>query len=515
MGIKFYNETELDFSQEEHVKELQKAFAKIDELKGETYPLEIDGEKIITTETIKSINPAKKEEIVGLISAADEGLANKAVVSCAKAFKTWSQTSVLERTEKVLKLNELLKEKRYELIAWMVEENGKNWQEADGEICELLDFNLAYVCAIEELAKGITYLEKSAVEDRQCKYIPIGVGIAISPWNFPLSLIGGMVVSALITGNTIVMKPSSETAVVAYKFYELLKKAGFPAGTVNFITGAGAKIGDVLVSHPLTRFVTFTGSKKVGLHINELAAQTVEGQIWLKRVVAEMGGKNAIIIDKSADVAKAVAGVISSSFTLQGQKCSACSRVIVHEEILEQFVAALIKETKALTEGTGRENAEVGPVISQQAYDKIIKYIEYGKDHDELLCGGDYDNQRGYFIKPTVFKVTKDSKIAREEIFGPVLGILTYDDFSAAIDLVNSTEYALTGSLYTKDQEQMEMARSKFHVGNLYINRKSTGAVVHQHPFGGFNMSGTDAKTGTTDYLQNFLQLKTICQVYE
>ncbi|HIW20653.1 MAG TPA: L-glutamate gamma-semialdehyde dehydrogenase [Candidatus Dorea intestinavium] len=513
--MKFYNEKELDFSKEEQVKELQKAFAKVDELKGKTYPLVINDEKIITTETIRSINPAKKEEIIGLISAADEALANKAIQASAKAFQTWSKTAAMERISKVLRLNEILKENRYELITWMVEENGKNWQEADGEICELLDFNLAYACAMEELEQGITYLEKAETEDRLCKYIPIGVGIAISPWNFPLSLIGGMVVSALITGNTIVMKPSSETAIVAYKFFELVKEAGFPTGTVNFITGSGTKIGDALVSHPLTRFVNFTGSKKVGLHINELAAKTGPGQIWLKRVVAEMGGKNAIIIDKSADIAKAVTGVISSSFTLQGQKCSACSRVIVQEEILEQFVTSLIKQTKDLRAGTGRENAEVGPVISQQAYDKITQYIEDGKVNDELLCGGDYDNQKGYFIKPTVFKVTKESKIAREEIFGPVLGVLTYHDFAEAIELVNSTEYALTGSLYTKDKEQMEIAKREFHVGNLYLNRKSTGAVVHQHPFGGFNMSGTDAKTGTVDYLQNFLQLKTICQVYE
>jgi len=514
MKKKFYNETEIDFSKEEHLAKIKAAFAKIEKSKNEVYPLVIDGERITAQELMKSVNPAKKEEIVGLISKADKKQAEAAVESSFNVYKSWRNTAVAERIDKVLKLNDLLKEYRYELIAWMAEENGKNWGEADGEICELLDFNLAYVCAMEELDKGIEYLEKSATEDRLCRYIPIGVGVAISPWNFPISLIGGMVVSALITGNTIVMKPSSETAVVAYKFFELIEKAGFPSGTVNFITGSGGDIGDALVSHPLTRFVNFTGSKEVGLHINELAARTAEGQIWIKRVVAEMGGKNAIIVDKSADVAAAVEGVLSSAFTLQGQKCSACSRVIVHQEVVDSFVEQLTAKVGALKHGTGQENADVGPVISQPAFDNIAAYIEYGKKEAQLICGGNYDDSEGFFIEPTVFKVSETSRIATEEIFGPVLGILTYEEFAEAIKIVNATEYALTGSLYTTDESQMEAAAREFHVGNFYINRKSTGAVVHQHPFGGFNMSGTDAKTGTIDYLQNFLQLKSITRVY-
>lgn len=282
------------------------------------------------------------------MSLANTEQADAAIHSCDRAFKLWRKTSIDYRIEKILELSKLIKKNRFELIAWMTEENGKNWGEADGEICELLDFNLAYACAMKELEKGIPYLSKHRGVAVECLYIPIGIGIAISPWNFPLALIGGMVTSALITGNTIVMKPSSDTPAVAYKLYQLIEEAGFPVGTVNFITGSGSKIGDFLVSHEKTRFINFTGSKNVGLRINELAARTSPDQLWIKKVVAEMGGKNAIIIDKSADIDKAVDGVINSAFTLQGQKCSACSRAIVHESILEAFTEKPIASVNAL-----------------------------------------------------------------------------------------------------------------------------------------------------------------------
>lgn len=514
MELKFYNEAELDFSLEENHSKLMAAYKVMDAKKGEQIPLVINGERIKTESTINSVNPAKKAEVIAKVSVASVEQADAAILSCKEAFKTWSRTSVEERVEKVLKLNDLLKEYRYELIALMTEENGKNWGEADGELCELLDFNLAYACAALELEAGITYLESCDTEKRKCDYIPIGVGIAIAPWNFPLSLIGGMVSAALITGNTIVMKPASDTPTVAYKFFELVEKAGFPAGTVNFVTGAGGAIGDYLVEHKDTRFINFTGSKAVGIRINELAAKVNPDQIWMKRIVAEMGGKNAIVVDESADIEKAVEGVVNSAFTLQGQKCSACSRVLVHENVEDEFIEKLLVAVKGLKRGLGRDNGEVGPVISASAFKGIVKYIEHSKENDKLLIGGDYDDSEGYFISPTVFKVNENSRIAREEVFGPVLGVMSFTDFEKAIEIVNSTEYALTGSLYSQTEEHIEYAWENFHVGNFYVNRKSTGAVVHQHPFGGFNMSGTDAKTGTTDYLQNFLQLKARTRVY-
>jgi len=508
----FKNAAELDFTLEENKQKMEEAFRQVDAEKGAVYPLIIGGERIQTEDRITSISPADKE-VLGYACTCSRELAEKAIVTANEAFKTWSMVPAEERIRCLKKLAMLIDENRFILDAWNVEESGKNWGEADGELCEQLDFINSYAMHMAELDKGLELVDTD--EFNKCVYIPIGVGVALPPWNFPFSLFGNMVVSAVVTGNTIVCKPSSDTPIVAYKFVELCEKAGVPAGVVNYIPGRGSEIGDYLVEHPLTRFLNFTGSKAVGCRINEHAAKISDGQKWIKRVVAEMGGKNAIIVDSTANVKKAAQGIVNSAFTFQGQKCSACSRAIVMEDVYDELVDAVVECAKALKEdqGSGRSNAAMGPVINQGAYDSITNYIEIGRKEGTVVYGGKYSDEKGYFIEPTVIRdIKRDARIANEEIFGPVLAVIKVSSFDEALDIANQTEYGLTGSVYSENRENIRKAKIGFHVGNLYFNRKSTAAVVLQHPFGGFNMSGTDAKTGTSDYLTNFLNLKSISE---
>lgn len=508
----FKNAAELDFTLEENKQKMEEAFRQVDAEKGKVYPLIIGGERIQTDDKITSISPADKE-VLGYACTCSRELAEKAILTANEAFKTWSAVPAEERIRCLKKLAVLIDENRFILDAWNVEESGKNWGEADGELCEQLDFINSYAMHMAELDKGLELMDTE--EFNKCIYIPIGVGVALPPWNFPFSLFGNMVVSAVVTGNTIVCKPSSDTPIVAYKFVELCERAGVPAGVVNYIPGRGSEIGDYLVEHPLTRFLNFTGSKAVGCRINEHAAKISDGQKWIKRVVAEMGGKNAIIVDSSANIKKAAQGIVNSAFTFQGQKCSACSRAIVMEDVYDELVDAVVECAKVLKEdqGSGRSNASMGPVINQAAYDSITGYIETGRSEGTVVYGGNYSDEKGYFIEPTVIRdIKRDARIANEEIFGPVLAVIKVSSFDEALDIANQTEYGLTGSVYSENRENIRKAKTGFHVGNLYFNRKSTAAVVLQHPFGGFNMSGTDAKTGTSDYLTNFLNLKSISE---
>lgn len=508
----FKNAAELDFSLAENKRKIEEAFQQVDAEKGRVYPLIIGGERIETEKKITSLSPSTKE-VLGYACSCSQELAEKAILAANEAFKKWSLTPVDERIRCLKKLAVLLNENRFIIDAWNVEESGKNWGEADGELCEQLDFINSYAMHMAKLDQGLELVPTD--EYTKCIYIPIGVGVAVPPWNFPLSLLGGMVAAAVVTGNTIVCKPSSDTPIVAYKFIELCEKAGIPAGVVNYIPGSGSDIGDYIVEHPLTRFINFTGSKKVGCRINEHAAKISEGQKWIKRVVAEMGGKNAIVVDSSANIKKAAQGIVASAFTFQGQKCSACSRAIVMSDVYEELVAAVVEEANKMkaNQGSGRSNAAMGPVINQGAYNSITNYIEIGRQEGTIVCGGNYSDAEGYYIEPTVIRdITRDARIANEEIFGPVLAIIKVDSFDEALDVVNQTEYGLTGSVYSENRENIMKAKIGFHVGNLYFNRKSTAAVVLQHPFGGFNMSGTDAKTGTSDYLTNFLNLKSITE---
>lgn len=508
----FKNAAELDFTLEENAKKIEEAFRQVDAEKGRIYPLIIGGERIETEKKITSISPSTKE-VLGYACSCSQELADKAVRAANEAFKTWSVAPVEERIRCLRRLTALLEENRYILDAWNVEESGKNWGEADGELCEALDFFNSYAMHMRKLAAGLELVPTD--EDTKCTYIPIGVGAIIPPWNFPLSICGGMVASALVTGNTVICKPSSDTPIVAYKFIELCEKAGFPVGTVNYIPGSGSDIGDYIVEHPLTRFINFTGSKVVGCRINERAAKISEGQRWIKRVVAEMGGKNAIIVDSSANIKKAAQGIVNSAFTFQGQKCSACSRAIVMSDVYDELVDEVVACAKELKEnqGSGRSNAPMGPVINENAYKSITEYVEIARQEGNIVYGGNYSDAEGYYIEPTVVRdITRDARIANEEIFGPVLAVIKVESFDEALDIANQTEYGLTGSVYSENRENIQKAKVQFHVGNLYFNRKSTAAVVLQHPFGGFNMSGTDAKTGTSDYLTNFLNLKSITE---
>ncbi|MBQ0004639.1 MAG: L-glutamate gamma-semialdehyde dehydrogenase [Clostridiales bacterium] len=508
----FVNAIDVDFTIPENAAKIKAAFEQVDKEKGLVCPVVIGGEKIITEKKIASLDPATKE-VLGYTCSASAEMVDKAIVLANDVFKTWSKTSLDERIRCMRKLATLLDENRYYLDAWNCVESGKNWAEADGELCELLDFINSYVAHMKELDKGLPVIQTA--EHNVCKWIPVGVGATVSPWNFPVGLFANMLIAAAITGNTSVSKPASNTPICAYKFFELMEKCGVPAGVINFVPGSGSEIGDLLVDHPLTRFINFTGSKEVGCRIYERAAKVNPGQIWLKRVVAEMGGKNAIIVDSSANIKKAANGVAMSAFTFQGQKCSACSRALVMADVYEEFVEALVAEAAALKadQGCGRDNHMIGPVSSKEAYDKITSYIEIGRGEGTIVHGGTYSDEIGYFIDPTVIRdIKRTDRIANEEIFGPVVAVIKVDSFDEALDIANQTEYGLTGSVYSETRENVIKAKETFNVGNLYFNRKCTAAVVLQHPFGGFNMSGTDAKTGTPYYLTNFMNLKAISE---
>lgn len=506
----FKNEPELDFTDTFIKSQMEDAFANFEN--GQEYPLIIGDQRKMTTEKIISVNPGNKEEVLGYVASASVEDARSAMEAATSTFETWKYTPADERIQLAQNLIELMQEHRYELNALIIEESGKNWGEADGEVCETIDFINAYCIGVQQLDKGLK-LQHLPHETTSAFYIPIGVGAIIPPWNFPLALMAGMVVGAIITGNTCVVKPASDTPLVAYRFLELVLEAGFPAGTVNFLPGSGREIGNFLVEHEDTRFINFTGSKAVGLNINKQAAITSETGRWIKRIVAEMGGKNAIIVDKTANIKKAAEGVAQSAFSFQGQKCSACSRVLVDETVHDEFLEELVAYTKTFEMGLGRDNAMVGPVVSQRAFDSITEYIEIGKKEGTLVYGGTYDDSKGFYIQPTIIAdITHGDRISVEEIFGPVLAVIKTTSFDQALEIANDTEYGLTGAVYTQNEDQVEQASREFFVGNLYFNRKSTGAVVQQHPFGGYNMSGTAAKTGTTDYLYNFVQMKSVAR---
>jgi 1-pyrroline-5-carboxylate dehydrogenase len=340
------------------------------------------------------------------------------------------------------------------------------------------------------------------------------VGAVIPPWNFPGAIMVGMTSAAIVAGNTVVLKPASTSPTIAARFVEVMEEVSLPPGVLNFLPGPGGAIGDTLVLHPKTRFIAFTGSKEVGLRINELAAKTQPGQIWVKRTILEMGGKDAVVVDSSTDLEAAAEGIVASAFGYQGQKCSAGSRAIIVQDVYEAVVDRVVERTRRLHVGpvTDRRNT-IGPVIDQKAYDKILSYIEVGKGEGKLLLGGKALRGKGWFIQPTIFgDVPPQARIAQEEIFGPVLTIIRARDFEHALEIANGTEYGLTGSVYSKNRANLEKARRQFHVGNLYFNRKCTGALVGVHPFGGFNMSGTDSKAGGRDYLLLFSQAKSISE---
>lgn len=506
----FENTPLVDFSNPEKRQEMEQALGTVRGALGKEYDIQIGGQRIRCEQKFNSLNPSRKTEVVGIFQKGTRELVDQAIAAAEQAFESWSRTDAEKRVEHLLRISKLMKAKRLELGAWMVVEVGKSWVEADADVAEGIDFAEFYAREMLRLA-GPQPLVRTQPEDNELRYIPLGVGVVIPPWNFPLAILGGMTFAALVTGNTVVLKPSSDSPAIAAQLMEIFEEAELPPGVVNLLTGSGAEIGDPLVAHPRTRFVSFTGSKEVGLRINGLAAKTEPGQIWIKRVVAEMGGKDSIVVDNEADLNDAAAGVIGAAFGFQGQKCSACSRAIVVEEVYDDFLKRLCEEAEVAIEQGSVEQAEVnfGPVINQQAQESILRYIEAGKGEGRLLMGGEAGAEEGYFVLPTIIAdVDPKATISQEEIFGPVLAVIKARDYDEAIQIANNTEYGLTGAVYTRNESKIEEARNRFHVGNLYINRKCTGALVGVHPFGGFNMSGTDSKAGGRDYLHLFTQAK-------
>lgn len=476
------------------------------------FPLLIDGQYQEARNTITSFNPAHPSKFVGTVGSASRQHANDAVEASALCFESWKRVGIIERSAVLVRAAELLRRRRDDFNALLVLEVGKSWIEADSDTAEAIDFLEFY--AREALRyDGPAPLVPIAGEKNHLTYIPLGVGVVIPPWNFALAILVGMTSASVVTGNTVVLKPSSDAPVIAGEFVNLLIEAGLPRGVVSFVPGAGGEIGDVLVAHPKTRFIAFTGSKEVGLHINELASKTQAGQIWIKRVIAEMGGKDSIIVADDADIAAAVEGVTLSAFGFQGQKCSACSRAIVDAKIYDDFLTRLTERVKAISLGDpSQPQTFMGPVINQKAMRSILSHIETAiAQGGRLLTGGKPVERDGFFIEPTVIAdVTPNAAIAHEEIFGPVLAVLKAKNYDDALSIANNTEFGLTGSVYSQDEAKLTRASNEFHVGNLYFNRKSTGAMVGAHPFGGFNMSGTDSKAGGYDYLHLFTQAKLV-----
>ncbi len=513
MISEFRNHPMNDFSKEENRKKMLAALKTVESQFDRVHPLYIGGKNVETGNLLKSFNPCNKEQVVGTFHKAGPKEVEDAIRAAWQAFESWSQTPAEERASYLFKAAELMRQRQMELNAWMVYEVGKNWAEADGDSAEAIDFLEFY--GREMLRYGAKQpVTPVAGENNELIYIPLGVGAVIPPWNFPLAILTGMTSAAIVTGNCVLLKPASDSPTIGHQFVEIMREVGLPAGVLNYIPGDGSKIGDYIVTHPKIRFISFTGSKEVGLRINELAAKHQPGHIWLKRVVAEMGGKDAIIIDRETNLDAAVEGVAVSAFGFQGQKCSACSRAIVDEKVYAEFLNKLMARTKKITVGPVNDPANyMGAVINQAALEKTLQYIEIGKKEGRLVCGGERGPDSGYYIQPTIFAdVPPKARLEQEEVFAPVLAVIKAKDFDHALEIANDTEYGLTGAVYSDNREKIEKAKRKFHVGNLYINRKCTGALVGGHPFGGFNMSGTDSKAGGRDYLLLFLQAKSISE---
>jgi len=513
MSRPFSNEPPASFSGPENAANahaMREAIKKVRAELGREYDLVIGGKRERTAEKIVSLNPAYPSEVVGIHQKADRAHVEPAIQAALAAFESWKNAPAEERAGLIFRVAEILRKRKFEFNAWLVLEAGKNWDEAEADTCEAIDFCELYARTALHLAEAAPAVQLPGEQDL-LRYIALGVGAVIAPWNFPLAILCGMTVAAVVCGNTVVLKPSSDSPTIAAKFFEALEQAGLPAGVVNFCPGSGATFGHGIVEHPKTRFIAFTGSRDVGLDFHLRAAKAQPGQVWIKRTILEMGGKDSIIVDADANIDAAVEAVAVSAFGFQGQKCSACSRAIVDAGVYDSFVAKLRDRVARMRVGDPAENVYMGPVINEGAMKSILNYIEIGKQEGRLLIGGKRSPGGGYFLEPTVIAdVAPTARIAQEEIFGPVLAVIKATGFDDALAIANNTEYGLTGAVFTSSPEKIDQAQRDFHVGNLYINRKCTGAMVGAHPFGGFNMSGTDSKAGGVDYLYLFTQAKSI-----
>ena len=509
---RFRNEPPTDFASGDVARQMRAALDRVRGQLGREYDLVIGGHRVRTAEKIHSLNPARPSEIVGIHQKAGKEHVEPAMQSALKAFESWSRSSWEDRVSLLFRTADLLRKRKFELMAWLVFEVSKNWAEADADIAETIDFCEFYGREALRLADVKAPVQLPGEID-QLFYLPLGVGAVVPPWNFPAAIMAGMTLASIVCGNTVILKPSSDSPTIAAKFFEILEEAGMPEGVVNFCPGAGASFGDAIVAHPKTRYIAFTGSREVGLHINKVAADRAPGQVWIKRTILEMGGKDAIVVDADADLDAAVEGVAAAAFGFQGQKCSACSRAIIDERIYDKFLERLKNRVERISIGDPAANANMGAVINEGSMKSILNYIEVGKREGRLITGGERAPHagEGYFIQPTVIAdIQPKSKLEQEEIFGPVLAVIKSRNFEQALQIANDTEFGLTGAVYTGSPQKIEMAKREFHVGNLYINRKCTGAIVGAHPFGGFNMSGTDSKAGGPDYLLLFTQAKSV-----
>jgi len=511
--IPYRNELYLDWSEEANVKAMRASLEDVGGSLDRSYPLVIGGERIETDGEISSVNPANPSQVIGRVAAATEREADMALESATKAFEAWSRTAPEARARVLLRAAAIMRRRKFEMLAWEVYEGGKPWAEADAQFAEAIDFLEYYAREMLRLKDGVEIYAVPGEESRYF-YQPMGVGVIIAPWNFPTAILTGMSSAAIVTGNTIIMKPSEFTSVLGAKVMEVFEEAGAPPGVVNFVPGYGSEIGDYLVQDPRTRFISFTGSVQTGLRINELAARKIEDQRWIKRVIAEMGGKDAMVIDDSADIDAAASDIVASAYGYSGQKCSAASRAILHADVYDEVLGKVVEKARALKVGVP-ESPEVGmgPVISEPQFEKVSSYIATGKEEGERVLGDDPgDPEKGYFVTPTLFEVDPKARVAQEEIFGPVLSVIRASDFDEALRIANDNPYALTGGVYSKNRDHLELARRELNAGNVYFNRKITGALVGVQPFGGFGMSGTDSKAGGPDYLPLHMLAKTVVE---
>ncbi|MBO6585428.1 MAG: L-glutamate gamma-semialdehyde dehydrogenase [Gracilimonas sp.] len=509
---KYKNETYLDFSDPTNDKAQKKALEEVRSDFGQEYDLYINGEFVKgDAGTFESKNPSNLSETIGTFQMASKDQAFDALEKAWDAFESWQYVSAEKRAEYLFKAADVVRRRRLEINAWMISEAGKSYLEADADTCEAIDFIEYYAHEALRIDDGMDVLSETWGDYNKTIYMPIGAGISISPWNFPFAIFVGMAVAPIAVGNTVVAKPAPDTPRMGSILTEIFEEVGLPKGVFNFVTGGDIEVGENLAKHPKTRFISFTGSKAVGLHLNKIAAEVADGQKFLKRMVCELGGKNATVVDADADIEKASTEIVKGAFGFQGQKCSASSRVIAHQDIYDELLERVAEKTKALSVGDAKENHIAGPVINQKAVDKIMSYIEIGKKEGRLVAGGkraETENE-GYYIEPTVFAdISEDDRIAQEEIFGPVTAFIKAKDTDDALRIANGVDYGLTGAYFSQDPKKIDRALREYRVGNLYINRKCTGALVGAQPFGGFKLSGTDAKAGGRDYLKYFLEPK-------
>ncbi|MGL6073586.1 MAG: L-glutamate gamma-semialdehyde dehydrogenase [Fimbriiglobus sp.] len=511
-AAKFTNEPLSDFSKAANREAMQTALNAVN--LGGHFPVIIDNKRVESQNRITSVNPSQASQILGTTGSATADMARQAVASALKAFDTWRDVPVSERAAFLNRAANVMRTRRWELAAWITLETGKPWRESDADVAEAIDFCDYY--ALEMLKLDSPQDRDVPGEENRYFYEPRGVAVVIAPWNFPLAILCGMTAAAVVAGNTAIMKPAEQSGIVAAKLMEVFQEAGVPAGVINFLPGVGEEVGPVVVNHPDTALIAFTGSLKVALLINEQASRTASGQNFVKKVIAEMGGKNAVIVDSDADLDEAVKGVVDSAFGYGGQKCSAGSRAIVHESIYDQFLSRLIEATKSLTVAPATSpGASLGPVIDAEARDRILRTIEQGKTEARLAFQFDLGElaKEGFYVGPTIFaEVSETCSLAQEEIFGPVLCVMKAKDLDDAIRIANGTKYALTGGVYSRSPEHLAQVKRRFRVGNLYVNRKCTGALVDRQPFGGFKLSGIGSKAGGPDYLLQFLLPRVITE---